>query len=483
MSLQERLQPSTYQPSSQLINEFRPIHLVQLLLIPLLFVGVLYGARNAPEWLSSYHLDMVFLYATPLLLLVHIHNKYENKFWIHIIQICILILLTFILLRQHNKYIPVPSKGRTLHVSFIFLLYAIYPLIGYDFVDFIRSRVIYIGAYILMLAVFFFHVNNMSAGSTKASFVVYTALFFGISVFFIPRHVSRNVFLWSLSLISGFSVGIGLPAYIFGTYKLFWLQPTLFGAKAKIPLVGIEYQFLQSFLSNPNILAVLAFTGAFGGFVLAVENFARRNYIPLLIIIPLTFLNGLGLYLTHARASWLAFTLAVVVYLGYLVFGRRSIPFTVIPLAIFSAVVILMILLGIGPIDGHGRSAIWMGGLRALRRSPSVFGYGVVNTHKVIAPFITVDRFSGFSPHNSYIQTFLQIGVVGGLAYMTFAIGSIIEGVIRWRSVDVPMIGLALAFAVHQTFAVYTLFNNAVASILGIMVVGYLICGYIPSMR
>jgi hypothetical protein len=478
MSLQEKIQSSTPRSSNQLVNEFRPIDLVQLLLIPLLFIGVIYGAETAPEWLNSYHLDLVFLYATPLLLLVHIHSKYENKLWIHIIQISILILLTFILLRQHNKYIPVPSKGRTLHVSLIFLLYAIYPLIGYDFVDFVRSRAIYIGAYVLMLAVFFFHVNNMSAGSTKASFVVYMALLFGISVFFIPRHVSRNVFLWGVSLISGFSVGIGLPVYIIGTYKLFWLQPKLFGAKAKIPLVGMEYQFLQSFLSNPNILAVLAFTGAFGGFVLAVENLSRREYIPLLIIIPLTVLNGLGLYLTHARASWLAFTLAVVVYIGYLVFGDRSIPFTVIPLAICSAVLILMVLLSIGPVDGHGRSAIWMGGLRALRRSPSALGYGVVNTHKLIAPFITVDRFSGFSPHNSYVQIFLQIGVVGGLAYVTIAIGSIIEGVIRWRSVDVPMLGLALAFAVHQTFAVYTLFNNAVASILGMLVVGYLICGY-----
>lgn len=476
MNLQDNQNASTRSFLNPFTSEFRPFALVQLILIPLLFTGVLYRAQNSPEWFGSFHLDLLFLYVTPLLLLAHTYYRTDSGLWIHVAQASLLILLTFILLRQHNLYIP--GDGRTLHVVLVFLLYAVYPFIGYDIVAFLRSRAVYVAAYVLMLGVFFFHVNSMAAGSTKASFVVYMALLFGVNVFFIPRYVSRNVFFWGLSLVAGFFVVIGLPVYVIGSYDLWWFQPQLFEATATIPLLGTEFHYLQSVLDNPNILAVLTFSGAFAALVLAVENVFQRRFLLVSLASVLFFLNGLATYLTHARASWLALALATVVYAGYVLFGRRSVPFTVVPLALASAVLLLTILFAVGPIDAHGRAPLWMAGLRAIKNAPSALGYGVVNTHAVIEPFVTDPHFRGYSPHNSYVQIFLQVGIVGGLAYLVIVLGSIVEGIVRWDSVDVPMLGFALAFAVHQTFAVYTMFNNAVASILAMLVFGYLICGY-----
>ena len=476
MNLQDNQNASTHSSLNPFTSEFRPFALVQLLLIPLLFVGVLLGAQNSPEWFGSFHLDLLFLYATPLLLLVHTYYRTDRGLWIHVAQTSLLILLTFVLLRQHNLYIP--SDGRTLHVVFVFLLYAIYPLIGYDIAEFLRSRAIYVGAYVVLLAVYFFHVNSMSAGSTKASFVVYMALLFGINLFIIPRYVSRNVFLWGVSLAAGFMVMLGLPVYIIGSYDIWWLQPQLFDNPATLPVPGMELHYLQSVLSNPNILGVLTFAGAFGALVLATENLIRRRFLMVPIASALFFLNGLGMFLSYARASWLAMGLATVVYVGYVLFDNRSVPFTVIPLALASALFLGSVLLAVGPIDASGRSPLWLAGIQAIKHAPSSLGYGVVNTHAVIEPFITEPYLRGRSPHNSYVQIFLQVGIVGGLAYLVIVLGSIVEGVIRRNTVDVPMLGFAFAFAVHQTFDVYTLFNNAVASILATLVFGYLICGY-----
>ncbi|ODR81734.1 hypothetical protein BG842_25020 [Haladaptatus sp. W1] len=173
MNLQDNQNASTRSFFNPLTGEFRPFALVQLLLIPLLFIGVLYGAQNSPEWFGSFHLDLLFLYVTPLLLLAHTYYRTDRGLWIHVAQTSLLILLTFVLLRQHNLYIP--GQRRSFHVVLVFLLYAVYPFIGYDFVAFLRSRAIYVAAYVLMLGVFFIHVNSMAAGSTKASFVVYMA--------------------------------------------------------------------------------------------------------------------------------------------------------------------------------------------------------------------------------------------------------------------------------------------------------------------
>ncbi|WP_254663088.1 hypothetical protein [Haladaptatus sp. W1] len=106
-------------------------------------------------------------------MLAHTYYRTDRGLWIHVAQTSLLILLTFVLLRQHNLYIP--GQRRSFHVVLVFLLYAVYPFIGYDFVAFLRSRAIYVAAYVLMLGVFFIHVNSMAAGSTKASFVVYMA--------------------------------------------------------------------------------------------------------------------------------------------------------------------------------------------------------------------------------------------------------------------------------------------------------------------
>lgn len=481
MSLQDQLKTSTSLSLNPFAGQFHPITLIQILLIPLLFIGIFLRATNAPEQYGSFHLALLYLYFAPLLLLMRTYYEDNRSLWLHVAQLSALILLTFILFRQRNKYIPVPDEGRFIHVALIFLLYALYPLLSYDFLQFLRSRAVYIGSYVTLLGVYFHHVNEMSAGSTRASFVVYIAIVFGLNLFFLPRYISRNIFLWGISAISTFIVALGLPAYVIGDYELFWLQIKLFVGEFTLPIIGTEIQYLQSIFTNPNILGLLTFAGAFGALVLGVESAQKRQLLPIPAAASLLSINILGMYLTHARASWLAFSLASSVFLGYIIFGRKSVPYSVTALGILTVLFFTGILLSIIPIDTHGRFTIWTGGLRAVLDAPSSIGYGVINTHEAIAPYIPDPNYRGFSPHNSYVQIFLHTGIIGGIAYLVIVCGGVFEGIVRKNTVDVPMLGFAFAFIAHQMFAVYTLFNVAVGSILSTLVFGYLICGYRKS--
>lgn len=468
--------PSAYLSLNPFSSDFRPLALIQIVLIPILFIGVLLRSPSIPDGYGSFHLDILYLYFAPLLLLVYGYYMKNKSLWLHVAQVSVLILITFILIRQHNLYIP--ARGRSLHVGLIFLLFSVYPLFGYNYLEFIKSRATYICAYLLLIGVYFFHVNQMSAGSTRASFVVYITLVFGLNLFFIPRYVSRNIFLAGTSIIAAISVLLGLLVYPIGEFNIFWLQLRLFSAIKEIPLLNIDFHFLQSFYSNPNILGALAFSGAFGSLVLLGESLDRKKLLPVPIIFGMFIINIFGMYLTYARASWLAFGVASVAYLGYLLLGRRAVQYIIILLATVALFLLGGILLSILPIETHGRGALWRAGLRAIYHAPSSFGYGLTNTHELIAKYVYVDQFRGYSPHNSYVQIFLNVGIVGGLAYLTIIVGSLVEGIIRNNSVDVPMLAFGLAFAIHQSFAVYTLFNNAVASLFATLVFGYLICGY-----
>ncbi|WP_227375278.1 O-antigen ligase family protein [Haladaptatus halobius] len=478
MKLKNQRTSTTTLPVNPFQRELLPLVLVQLFLLPLLFAEVLLRATNSPEWLSSFHLNLLYVFFAPILLFVHAYYRRDRNLWLHVAQLAILILLTFALLRQKYTYIPPADEGRTIHVAILYLYYLAYPLLGYDLIDFLWERAVYIAAYATVLGVYFFHVNGMAAGSGRASFVVFVGLLFGMNLFFIPRHVSRDVFLWAVSLASSFAVGLGLLAYVLGEYQILWFQIQLFGAEFSPPLLGTKLHFLQSIFGNPNTLGGLAFAGAFAALVLTGEALRRRSFLLVPVAGAMFVLNSIGVYASYSRASWLALALAAAVYVTYVVLGRRAAAYTTVALGVLTGFFFVGMSLSIVPIDSHGRFALWEGGLRAILNAPGSLGYGVVSEDKVIAPFVPDPQFRGYSPHNSYVEIFINVGIVGGLAYLVLTLGSITEGLFRYETVDVPMLAFAFGFSVHHMFEKYTMFNIAIATIISALVFGYLINGY-----
>jgi hypothetical protein len=454
------------------------LSLTQLFLIVIVIADVLLRATNSPDWFGSFYLNLLYVFFAPLLLFVQTYYRIDRNLWLHVAQLAIMILLTFALLRQEYKYIPPADEGRTIQVTLLYCYFLLYPLLGYDLIDFLKERALYIVAYATVLGVYFFHLDKMAAGSSQAVYVVFVTLIFGMNLFFIPRHVSRNVFLWSASLASTFAVGLGLPAYVLGEYQISWFQIQLFSSQFTAPLLGTKLHYLQSIFENPNTLGGLAFAGAFAALVLVGESVRRKAFLLIPIAGVMVLVNGIGLYASYSRASWLAFALAATIYVTYVGLGRRAAAYSTIALIGLVVLFFMSMFFSLVPIDSHGRFALWEGGLRAVLHSPGPFGYGIVAEDELIAPFVPDPNFRGYSPHNSYVVIFIHTGIVGGLAYLVLMFGSITEGLLRYDRVDFPMLGFAVGIVVHHLFEAYTMVNVAVASIIAALVFGYLINGY-----
>ncbi|WP_227356248.1 O-antigen ligase family protein [Haladaptatus salinisoli] len=454
------------------------LSLTQLFLIVIVFADVLLRATNSPEWYGSFYLNLLYVFFAPLLLFVQAYYRIDRNLWLHVAQLAIAILLTSALLRQEYKYIPPADEGRTIQIILLYCYFLLYPLLGYDLVDFLKERALYIAAYATVLGVYFFHLDRMAAGSSQAVYVVFVTLLFGMNLFFIPRHVSRDIFLWSVSLASTFAVGLGLPAYVLGEYQVSWFQIRLFASQFTPPLLGAKFHYLQSIFENPNTLGGLAFAGAFAALVLAGESVRRKSFSLVPIAGVMVVVNGIGLYATYSRASWLAFALAAAIYVAYIGLGRRTAAYSTI---VFIGLLILFFVgmfLSLVPIEPHGRFALWEGGLRAVLSAQGPFGYGIVPEDELIAPFVPDPNFRGYSPHNSYVVIFIHTGIVGGFAYLVLMFGSITEGLLRYDRVDFPMLAFAVGVVAHHMFEAYTMVNVAIASIISALVFGYLINGY-----
>lgn len=479
MRLGERQKSSTILPTKVGQRAFLPLLLVQLSLTLIVIADVALRATNSPDWYGSFHLDILYVYSAAGLLSLYGYYRTDRNYWLHAAQIALLLILTIGLVRQHSKYIPPAGEGRITYVALLYLFYLAYPLLGYDLPQYLRDRAVYVTAYATVLGIYFIHLSGeMVAGSSQAAYVVYVALIFGMNLFFIPRYVSRDVFFWSVGLTSALAVVVGLPAYVVGDYQLSWFQIQLFPTTFTMPLIGIELHFLQSIFANPNTLGGLTFGGAFASLVLLSEFLQRRSFRLIRITAAMLVVNCIGMYASYSRASWLAFALAASVYLIYVGFGRRIAAYTIVALGVLTMLFFVGMFLHVVPIDTHGRFALWEGGLRAIQHAPGPLGYSIVPEDNLIAPFVPDPKYRGFSPHNSYVVMFIHIGIIGGLAYLVLMFGSIVEGVVRYENVDLPMLAFAVGFSVHHMFEAYTMFNVAIASIVSALVFGYLINGH-----
>jgi O-antigen ligase len=155
--------------------------------------------------------------------------------------------------------------------------------------------------------------------------------------------------------------------------------------------------------------------GRFAGIVILVGIakllYDRRDKKTLFIWTPLTLAAGLALLLSQARTSWLSVVVAAVVLLARAPTRFRVPMIMLVLLALplvwlsgFGHGFMLYLTRGTGiDLTLTGRTATWGQGLQALQQSPWV-GLG-----------FWADRYflGGWNIHNTYLQAFLQGGILG----------------------------------------------------------------------
>ncbi|ELY55655.1 O-antigen polymerase [Natronococcus jeotgali DSM 18795] len=362
------------------------------------------------------------------------------------------------------------GPSRLLALAVVFVLFVSFFLVVADARRYTLTQWLAVGCFLVLTALYFVHTLEYVPSSSQSRWPVWAALIMGTNLFVVPRLVPERVFLQFLSWGAALSVLLGLLTYITGEYS-FWFVEVRQWSSAP-PLPGVETA-LRSVFPNPNSFGLLSFAG----FVAAGVTFhrsvvARRPFVASLAA-AISGLCGLGVVLSNARASMLAAAVVVVIYAGY-VLGGRLVGSVGLGMT-FCGVGVALVAMAVGllEISASSRFELWAASLHAIWDGPLLFGHGSGPPSVVLDPYLAGEGAP--SPHNSYLSVVLQTGLVGGLAYLGLAGGSIVVALIKYNEATVAMLAFVSGWAVHQLFESYTMFHWSLGSVLVSLCVGYLL--------
>lgn len=292
----------------------------------------------------------------------------------------------------------------------------------------------------------------------------------GVNLFFIPQVVTRRGFFAIIARISAALVVIGLPTLFVDSYTLLVVDVVSVRGES-IPFTSAGRNVVSSIFLNPNTMSYVTLLG----FLTALGEFVETHRrVPAM----LTVINGSGLYLAHGRSSMLAGVTGVCLF-GLYVFGTKRTFRAGYILGGISGIYVIMAVFGYIPgpsfitdVNVTGRPVIWAGGVRAILEQP-VFGYGAGETGEFMAPFIS-GKYSGFTPHNSYLRVFVETGVIGGIAYLLFVGQTLSSRLFGELTIhELTTLVVCSAIAVSMIFRGYTLFGFSIASLIAAISFGY----------
>ncbi|MFC6963858.1 O-antigen ligase family protein [Halocatena marina] len=464
----------------------------------LLVASLIFNQVGGPESLRIYHIIPLFIVFGGLGFAVYGYHVYgfDGRFGLLLFtyMLCMVVLIG-VALQQGGLGFPAP--GRAVKLGLIALLVMFFLGVCPKQLRFIKQTWVYLFAFFVLFSIHLLHAVPLSPSGGSASVPIWAGFLMGLNLFVIPRYVSRNTFLWVLSLFASVSVLLGALAYSIGPYSVLGMNVTLWDETFSPIFVSGQLYPLESVFPNPNTFGFIGFMGAAAAIMLAIGQFPSSNSdhegqsvradgasatvlsFPYMFSLGLSFfagvlfvINVLGMYLSNSRASYLALAMALLLFFSYITLGRRSLPFAFVGLT--SVVLLFLFLLPQLGISASGRFALWSGALEAFLQQPKLLGEGIINTKEFIAPYVE-EPYSGHSPHNSYLNIFLRAGLIGGGMYLLIIVGSLFSGALRRDRVDVPALVLAFGCAIHQMFEAYSLFWYTIMAVISSLAFGYLI--------
>lgn len=296
-----------------------------------------------------------------------------------------------------------------------------------------------------------------------------------VFVFVVPSVLPRIDFTALLSRVVAVVVVIGLPTAVLGGYGVGGIAVRPWHEPITLPVLGLQFHTVTSVFANPNPFGILSAMGLFA----AVAEFWRTRSPTAL---ALAGVGLLGVGFSASRTAAVATVFGIGVLGAALLVDDRQFDLLVgagwVGLGVVLAM-LLGLLPALGPlahVDLTGRDVLWTGAAHAVSHQP-ILGYGPGETGALIAPFVD-GRYSGFSPHNSYVRLFVTTGLVGGVAYLVFV------GWALWRTWDdAPWLAMTSALAVSQIFSSYSLFGISVLSVVAAIVFGYAALDVDPTDR
>lgn len=439
----------------------------------LLLAVILRVAVGGPEWITSYRLSILFLFGVLVLLVPRLYRQDAPLSLTQILQVVLSLALIAVLVAYDSGW-EVTGPERPLQLGLLFLLFAAYPVAHAGVSEADPRDLLYLAAGIAVAGAFFHYAFEAPPGGLLAHYAVARAALFLASLFVIPRYVSRDAFLWVVSGLSSVLVGLGLLAYFVGEYSVLSLRVNLYSAQFSLPGVAPETPFLQSILVNPNEVGMWTLGGVCAAVFMGHQAYQREQWAGVAVGAAFALVNGLGLYLSHGRASILGAGAALALYAASVGFGRGALPYAATLILSGVGAFLAGAYLGVLPVNVHGRFVIWKAGLQALLDNPTLLGEKL-DTAEVIAPYLEETSYQGYTLHNSYLAMFVRTGLVGGVAYLALTVGRVIDGLLFDPDADLALLSLAFGYAIMLFASSTVLFLPTSVGVLITLVFGYAI--------
>lgn len=451
------------------VSNFKLLTIYDILILALLFGGSGFGVYGLREYgLNSRFGVLLFTYALSTLVLIGI------------------------LLQQWSSGFSNP--GRAAKLMLIVLLFLFFLGISIKNRLYLRKTGVFLLAFAVLFSIYVSHTVGLPPASGSAGFALVAGFTMGLCLFVLPRYVSCNAFLWTISLICSILVLLGIRAYYIGNYMFMGMKVALYHGTFTPFFMSEKIHALQSVFPNPNMFGIVAFAGTVSAGILIHRLFPNSNSnnesqsgndnggsVSYSFVLSLGMsclagcvfvINTVGLYFSQSRACFLATAVSLALYFSYMVLGRRSLPYALSGLV--GAVTLFLLLMPVIGINPSGRFILWSGAVEFISEHGSLLGEGIVAPSEYIKPYVPKPHREK-AIHNSYLYTFVRAGLLGGAAYLFLIVGSLIAGVIRNQQVNVPALALAFGFAIHQMFESYSLYQNGIPAVLASLSFGFLL--------
>lgn len=436
----------------------------------LLAVVFLTQVTHPPAAVTGWRVAILFVMFGLLAMSVDMLERHKPESWYGFIAILAAGVLLIESLSRYRIETFGPDGPNTVLLLLVFSAILVFAVAYPDPRRFLDEQWLFIGAFALVIGLFFVHIAGTGAAPT---WPVWASVVAAVSLVVVPRFVPENLFLWTVSIFAAVSAGIAILSFIFGEFALPFAEVELW--PQTVPLIGSEIEGWYAHTSiyhNVNVFGLVAFAGLAGSLFLVHRSVVSGTIVASSLAALLLVVNGIGLLLSSSGAAWISAGVVIGFYLPYVALGRKAIIPTFVFAIFGAAIVTVAAYYGHIVLDDSGRFARWESGIRAFRDGPELFGHGHISTAEFTAPY-----FDGSpdEPHNSYLDILIRTGFVGLLAYTVLLLGGLLSGLIRYRTVNVAMLALTFGWAFHHLFESYTMIQWTIPAVLSAMTLGYLL--------
>lgn len=394
-----------------------------------------------------------------------VDNRYTLKYEENHTKLAVLLSvgLLIVVTLQHTHIPDLPSY------AVVLLFYAFVVALYIHKMEVITLPTFYVGLF-TGFGVFVLTLSVINPGSLNGAVQLISLLSFtAVNLFLIPQLITFDEFTYVSSRLVALFVLLGFSPYIGITPQYQYFDLSLWGTQLYfLPW----FESITSLFTNSNSFGFFALTGTVAA---SYELWTKKDRVSTLF----TVINLIGLIFANYRAGLIALVASYITILSYILFQRKGVIIATVG-GIMGVVTTILMIYQILPgpsfladVSLSHRRTLWRASVQATLDKP-LFGHGLGMSQEVV-PSYTPPHL-GYGTHNSYLRMFVDLGLIGGLLYLSMYVSILIGSAKQaTNKKKVTLSAILIAFGAVQLFSSLSFIGISLHSTMIAVLMGYYI--------